>query len=84
MDAYRLSTQGKARYRRMRLNLNAPTSRIEGYEILTYLYENGPKTLQDITNCVGLSWDQVCNKISSLLAYGYIEGIAKAVGFFSY
>ena len=67
----------------MRLNLDEPRSRINGYEILEYLYQNGSETLEGITSYTGLSWYQVWNRLSSLLAHGYIEGTAKTPGFFS-
>ena len=77
MDRFKLSTEGIARFRRMRVDLDKPASQIEGYEILNYLYENGSGTVEEITNYTGLSWDKVMNKLSTLMYHRYVEGLVK-------
>jgi hypothetical protein len=77
MDRFKLSAEGTARFRRMRLDSDTPASRIEGYEILDCLYENGAGTVEEITNYTGLPRDQVWNKLTSLVTHGYIEGVAR-------
>ena len=81
MDGYKLSAEGIAIFRRMRSVLDTPASRTEGYEILNCLYENGFGTVEEITNYTGLSRDQFCNKLSTLMFRGYVEGLAKQGSF---
>ena len=81
MDKYTLSNEGRARFRRMRLDLETPTSGIDRYEILSYLYENGSGTVAEIINYTGLSWEHVMNKLSTLMFHGYIEALTKQGSF---
>ena len=82
MTGFRLSTEGKARFRRMRLSPDEPASRIEGFEILDYLFEHGSETIEGITDHTGLSWHEAWNKLLGLLVHGYIEGTSRTPGFF--
>jgi len=78
MDRYVLSNNGRARFRRLRIRVNSDTaSKIVDYEILDYLYEHGAATVEEIENYTGLSWDQVTNKLSTLIYHGYVEELAK-------
>ena len=76
MDKYTLSNEGIARFRRMRLDLDRTPSQMEGYEILNYLYENGARTVDEIGNHAGLSWNQVSDKLSAFVYRGYVKGLA--------
>jgi len=76
MNKYTLSNEGIARFRRMKVDLDRPPSKIEGYDILNYLYENGAGTVNEIGNYAGLSWNQVSDKLSAFLCRGYVKGTA--------
>ena len=77
MAKYTLSYEGRARFGRMRIDPDIEISSVESYEILNYLYENGPSTVEVIVNSTGLSWDHVAAKISSLMNYGYVEALVE-------
>jgi len=47
--------------------------KIAGYEILEYLYENGPGTIDEIVKCTGLAYNKMTNKLSVFIHHGYIE-----------
>ena len=77
MDRYTLSYEGKARFKRRKISVNLGMAKMEGYEILDYLYEHGSATVEEIENYTGLSWGQVSNKLSTLIYHGYVEELAK-------
>jgi len=71
MNRYSLTNEGRWRFRRMKADVAKP--KIEGYEILEYLYENGPATINDIAKYTGLAYSKVTNKLSVFIHHGYIE-----------
>ena len=77
MDKYTLTLEGRARFRRMRIDPDIEISKTEGYGIINYLYENGTGTVEEIINYTGLSWGQVTNRISNLIYHGYVEELDK-------
>lgn len=48
MDRYTLTKEGRWRF--MRIRENTTTARMEGYEVLDFLYEKGPRTIEEIEN----------------------------------
>ena len=78
MDRYTLSYEGRMRFRRAKISVNQEEEgKIEGYEVLDYLYEHGTATVEEIENNTGLSWGQVVEKITTLMYWGYIEKLAE-------
>ncbi len=53
------------------------TDKMEGYEVLDYLYEHGAATVEEIESHTGLSYDRVAHKMESLIPRGYIERLAE-------
>jgi DNA-binding MarR family transcriptional regulator len=49
----------------------------EDYEILLYLYKHGAATVQEIEDHSGLSRNEVVNRLSDLIYWGYIEESAE-------
>ena len=64
MSKYTLTIEGIARFRRRRVSVSAEMARMEGYEVLDYLYEHGAGTVEEIGNYTGLTQVQVINKLS--------------------
>ena len=60
----------------MRLKADAEPSRMEGYDILDYLYEKGPKTVEEIENYTGLSRSRVTCRLLAFMPQEYIEKVA--------
>ncbi len=52
-------------------------TKMEGYEVLDYLYEYGAATVEEIENYTGLSWDEVVDKLRVFIHIGYIEELAE-------
>jgi len=75
MDRYTLSSEGRARFKRMEISVDAGVAKIKGYEVLDYLYEHGAATVQEIENYTGLSWGKVTEELSKFIHHGLIEGI---------
>ncbi len=53
--------------------MNLGMAKMEGYEILDYLYEHGPGTVEEIGNYTGLSWGQVVDKLGVFISHGFVE-----------
>jgi DNA-binding MarR family transcriptional regulator len=75
MDSYTLTIEGRAKLRRTETRANLEVSAdTEDFKLLHYLYVHGPATVQEIESFCSLPWDEVVNKISTLMNRGYIEG----------
>ena len=77
MDRYTLSYEGRARFKRRKISVNLGMARMEGYEILDYLYEHGPGSVEEIRNHTGLSWEQVSDKLGVFIHHGFVEKSTK-------
>ena len=77
MDRYELSNEGMARLKRRKISVDMGMDKIEGYEVLDYLYEHGPTTVEEIGNYTGLSRSQVINKLSTFIHHGFAEKSAE-------
>ena len=77
IDRYTLSYEGRSRFRRAKISVNKEEAKIEGYEVLDYLYEHGAATVEEIENYTGLSWNQVTEKILAFVYRGYVEKLAE-------
>jgi len=73
MDRYMLSNEGRARFKRKKISVDIGMDKIEGYEVLDYLYEHGAATVEEIENYTGLSWSQVVDKLSTFIHHGFVE-----------
>ena len=51
-------------------------AKMEGYEVLDYLYEHGSGTVEEIENYAGLSRGQVMDKLSTFIHHGFVEKLA--------
>ena len=74
MDRYRLTNEGRWRFKRVKSS--AEPVKMEGYEILDYLYESGPGTIEEIMSHAGLSRLQVVDKLLAFMQQGYVEKVA--------
>ena len=78
MDRYILSSEGRARFKRTKIRMGIEeTDKMEGYEVLDYLYEHGAATVEEIEKHTGLSYGRVVHKMESLMPWGYIERLAE-------
>lgn len=78
MDKYKLSDEGRARFKRTRIRMYIEgKDKMEGYEVLDYLYEHGAATVLDIGKNTGLSWSQVVNRLGAFIHWGYVERLAE-------
>jgi DNA-binding MarR family transcriptional regulator len=73
MDKYTLSNEGRARFKRRKISANLGMAKMEGYEILDFLYEHGPGSVEEIRNHTGLPWNQVVDKIGVFIHHGFVE-----------
>ena len=73
MDKYTLSNEGMARLKRRKISVDAGMAKMEGYEVLDYLYEHGAATVEEIENYTGLSRRQVVDKLSTFIHHGFVE-----------
>ena len=76
MERYTLSYEGRARFKKRKISVGLGMDKMEGYEILDYLYEHGAATVAEIESYTGLSHEQLMDKISTFVHHGYIEGIS--------
>jgi hypothetical protein len=78
MDKYTLSPEGRARFKRMQISVDAGVemgiARTEGYLILDYLYQHGGATVAEIEKFTGLSWGKVTTELSTFIHHGLVEG----------
>jgi DNA-binding MarR family transcriptional regulator len=49
---------------------------MKGYEILDYLYEKGPRTVEEIADYTGLSHSRVTGRLLAFMPQEYIEKVA--------
>ena len=76
MDRYKLSHEGRARFRGIKTG-DTGTARMEGYEVLNYLYEHGPATVEELEDYAGLSRAQVTDKLWAFINRGYVDKLAE-------
>ena len=77
MDRYTLSYEGRARFKRRKISVNMGMAKMEGYEVLGYLYEHGAATVEEIENYTGLSWGQVMDRLGVFIHGGYVEKLTE-------
>jgi DNA-binding Lrp family transcriptional regulator len=78
MDRYTLTIEGRAKLRRTETRANIEASAdTDDFKLLHYLYVHGPATIEEIESFSRLPWDEVVNKISTLMSRGYIEGFTE-------
>ncbi|MFC1909517.1 hypothetical protein ACFLXD_06725 [Chloroflexota bacterium] len=75
MNRYTLSNEGRWRFRAVKTELDGGTrtTKMEGYEVLDYLYENGSGAVEEIVEYTGLSQVQVLEKLLEFINHGFIE-----------
>ncbi len=61
----------------MRIREDTTTTRMKGYEILDFLYEKGPRTVEEIGNYTGLSHSQVIARLLAFMPQGYVAKVAE-------
>ena len=77
MDRYTLSSEGMARIKRRKISVDMGMEKIEGYEVLDYLYENGAATVEEIESYTGLPRSQVLDKLLTFIHHGFVEKLAE-------
>ena len=75
ISGYMLTNEGVARFRKRKAMLGEDQSREEGYDILSYLYEYGGASLEEIIRYTGLPRGEVMQKLSTYLSHGLVEGM---------
>lgn len=73
MNKYALTIEGRARFRRRRISVKAEMAKIEGYEVLDYLYEHGTGMVEEIADYTGLSQGQVMDKLLVFMNHDLVE-----------
>ena len=73
MNRYMLTNEGRVRFKRLKLSVNAEITSMEGYEALDYLYEHGAGTVEEIADFTGLSQGQVIDKLLMFMNHGFLE-----------
>ena len=68
-----LTDEGRARSRRRKISVTAEVAKMEGYEVLDYLYEHGTGTVEEISNYTGLSQGHVMDKLLVFINHGFVE-----------
>ena len=76
MKRYTLSNEGRARFKQMQIRANTETVKIEGYEVLDYLYEYGPGAVEEIGNYTESSQGYVIVKLSEFINRGLVQKLA--------
>lgn len=72
MDSYMLTSEGRARFRRMKSGVT--TAAIpDGYKVLDYIYEHGADTVDEIGVVTGLSRDRVVSQLQGYMVHGLVE-----------
>ena len=71
-----LTNEGRARFRRRKISVAADMAKIEGYEVLDYLFEHGAGTIEEISNYTGLSQGHVMDKLLVFINHGFVEELA--------
>ena len=75
MDRYTLTKGGRWRF--MRIKADTEPTKMEGYEILDYLYEQGPRTVEEIADYTGLSHSQVIARLLAFMPQGYVAKVVE-------
>lgn len=57
----------------MKTGADEATAASEQYKILSYLYEIGAGTIDEIGKAAGLSWEQAVSQLQVLLNHGFVE-----------
>ena len=79
MDRYTLSYEGRARFKRTKIRQDIEEmDKMEGYEVLDYLYEHGAATIEEIERNTGLHYDQVVNRLGDFISWGYLENLGES------
>ena len=73
MDSYTLTEEGRARSRRRMIGETAETARMEGNEILDFLYEHGNASVEELMEFTGMSRFQVMEKILLYMNHGIVQ-----------
>ena len=72
MDRYTLTSEGRARFRRMKLSVE--TAEVtDGYKVLDYIYENGADTVGEIGVITGLPRERVVSQLQVYMSHGLVE-----------
>jgi DNA-binding MarR family transcriptional regulator len=80
MDRYILSDEGRARFRRIKMSGEVTKADMQGYEVLDYLYEHEPATVNEIAGFTRLPRSQVEDELMIFVTRGFIKGyIEKSV-----
>ena len=78
MDRYVLTYEGTAKFKRTKIRMSIEgEDKMEGFEVLDYIYEHGAATVAEIGKHTGLSYDQVVNKLEAFMVWGYVEELAE-------
>ncbi len=77
MNMYTLTFEGRARFKRIKIRDGIEdTDRMDGFEVLDYLFEHGASPMDEIEKHTGLSYTQIVHKLESLMPWGYVERLA--------
>jgi transcription initiation factor IIE alpha subunit len=76
MKKYTLTIEGRARFRRRKTSVKAEMAKIEGYEVLDYLYEHGTGTIEEMASYTGLSQGHVMDKLLVFMNHDWVEALA--------
>ncbi|MBN1177106.1 MAG: hypothetical protein JXA51_05440 [Dehalococcoidales bacterium] len=72
MDRYMLTSEGRARFRRMKFSVT--TAAIpDGYKVLDYIYEHGADNVDEIGVVTGLPREQVVSQLQGYMVHGLVE-----------
>jgi DNA-binding MarR family transcriptional regulator len=75
MDRYVLSDEGRARFRRIKMSGDKEANfKIRDYEILDYLYEHEPATVNEIAKFTKLPRSQVGDELMIFVIRGFVKG----------
>ena len=75
MDRYVLSDEGRARFRRIKASVDIEAKAdMQGYEVLDYLYEHEPATLNEIAKFTRLPRSQVGDELMIFVIRGFVKG----------
>jgi CheY-like chemotaxis protein len=60
----------------MKISVDVTMPRMEGYEVLDYLYDHGADTVEGIAAFTGLSREQVVSDLLGFMNHGFVEETA--------
>ena len=72
MDRYTLTSEGRARFRRMKFGV-ATAVVPDGYKVLDYIYEHGADTVDEIGVITGMPREQVVSQLQIYMSHGLVE-----------